>query len=225
MPLGQIHGTKQHDGSVGGCLIGVDLLYMGLSILIMLGVGARQTPGAGGLALDNFSQSTCGLSPSQVLVLLEPSLHIIRISLDPRCLCSDTINALGERHVEAFGALSLEERLDVLDVLTSCKGRGCDCNDGAHQRQTDRQPLLQLLPVVLDKLPECVTALRVSTQTRKGQVDILSLDVCAEREVECALNEFWRLGPSKCSESSVALETRLGIDGLVQDNLVLKTMC
>jgi hypothetical protein len=67
-----------------------------------------------------------------------------------------------------------------------------------------------------------MTAFRVTTQARKRQVNVLLFDVCAEREVECALDELRRLGSSKCTESSVALETRLAIDGLVQHNLVLK---
>jgi hypothetical protein len=60
---------------------------------------------------------------SQVLVLLEPALHVIGVSLDPRCLSTDAINTLGEGHVETLRALSLEECLDVLDVLTLREGR------------------------------------------------------------------------------------------------------
>jgi hypothetical protein len=67
-----------------------------------------------------------------------------------------------------------------------------------------------------------MAALGVSTQTRKRQVNILLFDVRTEREIKCALDELRRLGSSKCAESSVALETRLAIDGLVQDSLVLR---
>lgn len=155
-------------------------------------------------------------------MLLEPCLHIARVTLDPRCLCTDAIKALRECHIEALGALALEECLDVFDVLAASEGGCRDRDDRAHQWQADRQSPLQLLPVVLDKLPECIAALGMSTQPREGQVDILLLHICAEGEIKRALDELWGLGTSKCTKSSVALEARLAVDSLVQDNLVLK---
>jgi hypothetical protein len=53
----------------------------------------------------------------QVLVLLQPRLDVLRVSLQPCGFGADGINALRQRHVKALGALALEERLDVFHVF------------------------------------------------------------------------------------------------------------
>ena len=53
----------------------------------------------------------------QILVFLQPRLDIVRIPLKPCGFGADGVDALGQRHVKALGALALEERLNVLYVF------------------------------------------------------------------------------------------------------------
>lgn len=130
-------------------------------------------------------------------MLLQPSRNIFRIPLEPRSLCADGVNALGQRHVKALGALALKERLDFLDVLMVCEARCRDGHNGAQHAQARRQSPLKLSPVVLDPHPERNAALRMRPQGSNRQVDVLTLDVFAERKVEGALDELRGLRTSQ----------------------------
>lgn len=50
-------------------------------------------------------------------MLLQPSLDVLRVPFNPGRLCADGVTALGERLIEALGALLGEEFFDILDML------------------------------------------------------------------------------------------------------------
>jgi hypothetical protein len=154
-------------------------------------------------------------------VLLQPRFDIFCISLDPRGLGGNGIDALRERHVKALGALVLEERFNVLDVLTMSEAGCCDGDDRAEHAQARGQSPLEFLPVVLDPLPERVAAFLMRPQCRDGQIDVLTLDVLAESKVEGTLDQFRRFGATERTERRVTLVTRGGVEVLLDNGVIL----
>ena len=101
------------------------------------------------------------------------------------------------------------------------KGGCADRNDRAQHAQARWKPPLELLPVVLDPLPQRMAALGMGSQGGDWQVDVLALDVFAEREVEGALDELRGLGATERAQGRVALVSGGGMESLIDKRIIL----
>lgn len=146
-------------------------------------------------------------SPSlrTVLVVLHPLGDILAVTLDPRNLGADSIQALGQRHLKAVGALALEELLNLGQLLLLSEAGSEDGNKGSEHRQLRREPLDELIPVLSHPGEESLDTLGVAAETSSGHVHILVLDLTTEEKVERRLDELGALGAAEAAESGVAL--------------------
>src|SRR5271156_1377948 len=138
-----------------------------------------------------ISQSISQLKlPLQISPFSKPSSNILRISLHPIRLRSNTIQTLSKTLIKSLGTLALEESFNLLDGFSTRKSICHNLNDGAKHRKTRGKFLDDCIPVFFGPYPKCTDSLGVSTKSLHREVDVLFSNF-RERYIERSFDQFW----------------------------------
>ena len=150
----------------------------------------------------------------------QPRPDILPVPLQPAALGPHAIQALLELLLETRAVLPREEGLDSADVLRAREaGRGTR-DDVAQQRDRGRALALDGLEVFLEPGPQHLNALGVVPQRHERQVEVLRLDLVAQRQSERARAECGAFRVAEPLQRSVLLVGVLGGAELVEEDFV-----
>jgi hypothetical protein len=80
-------------------------------------------------------------------IFLRPLFDIIPITIQPRSLCADRIQALSQTLVESFSAAVFEELLDSSYAVLACKTGGADRDHGSEHGEARWEAAGEFVPV------------------------------------------------------------------------------
>lgn len=123
-------------------------------------------------------------------VPLRPLFNIRPISLQPRSLSANSIQALRQPLIEALRAPLPKESLNTLQIFLARERARADRDHRAEHRQAGREPARELVPVRRHPGEEGFGAFGVGAEAANGHVDVLFFDLAAEGESEGALDKF-----------------------------------
>ena len=129
------------------------------------------------------------LLPLQQPLLPQPRLDVLPVPFQPAALRPHAIQALLQLLLEAHSILPLEELLNGVDVLLPRETRRRARDHIAQQRERWGTLPLDGFEVVLEPRPQHLDALGVVAQRHERQVEVLRLDLVAQRQGERARPE------------------------------------